>query len=575
MAYGQLAVKRLSPNINSEKYDEVSPILSHDEKQLYFTRIGSEDFVKTLVENNADISDSPHFMDRLQTIYSEIAGRHIVRPIQSTFNQDIWVADFSEGEVTNIHHPKYPLNNALPNSMCSVYGSENSYVVLNEYGKEGGMKLGFSTVEQYGAYEFSHPEPIYIEGFEVQGGEVNFTITNDLYYVILAMEGPDSYGGKDLYYSVKTLGNQYSKPINMGPVINSAYDESAPKFSQNNRRLYFASDRPDGYGKKDIYMSVRLDYSLGAWSDPELLEAPINSEHNDSYPLMMNNGRNMIFTSDRSGTSDIYYSYYKNVQELEHKVRIVVVEERDGVLRNVGSEVFWSSDANNVYDGYFRTSTGMLDFTFENDQPIQFRAQARTRRSKTIEVLPQELLSQGVQEIIIRLEPSGKEEKIVSGQKKPKSDSPEKSLDNIQQTEDDNSFSKVYEDAETQRLQNELKHKRSVRLSNIYFERTKPTVLPSSYSSLDKLARVLNDNSDTEIIIEGHTDNVGGKAELLKLSEERGRSIEQYLIKKGVAPSQLHVIGYGGNKPITKNRNEAEKKRNRRVEIRVFKRHDS
>ena len=73
------------------------------------------------------------------------------------------------------------------------------------------------------------------------------------------------------------------------------------------------------------------------------------------------------------------------------------------------------------------------------------------------------------------------------------------------------------------------------------------------------------------IQIEGHTDNVGDSKALLDLSLSRANAIREYLIKNGVPSAQVRTKGFGASRPITKNRNEDERSRNRRVEIRILK----
>lgn len=573
-----MAVKKLGGQVNSSQYDEVSPIISHDEKSLFFTRIASPDYDRTLVEHGEFIEDKSKYERRLQRIYSEIAGRHITDPVASSFNQDIWIAALQDGNVSKVSHPKYPLNSALPNSMCSRF-DENRYVVMNEYGIEGGMHLGFSIVEAYGNNQFTHPEPISIDDFDVGGEELHFTISDDQYYIILAMENKDGYGGKDLYYVVKTMGTQYGKPINLGPSVNTPYDESTPRFDHTNKKLYFSSNRPGGLGKSDIYVSYRLDYSLNNWSDPELLPAPINSKYNDAHPYLYQDDIHMLFSSDRDGSSDIYYAYPENIEELMHSIKIIVVEEIDGEIRNVGAEILWSTEANNQFDGYFRSYNGLCLFTFENDRPIQFKARNRRKSSHIIDVFPKELLEKGERQLIIKLNDKSKAEQIdLYASRDTKTETKvsnavvtaEHKEESIPAAKESNA-----KDTSSNSLSSALfgsdKNTSRVLLHNIYFERSQPIVLPTSYPALDELASVLRDNPTAEIMVEGHTDNVGGEYELLQLSEQRAESIVAYLISKGVSAKQLHAIGYGGHRPLTKNRNEAERRKNRRVEITVLK----
>ncbi|MBL0023671.1 MAG: OmpA family protein [Saprospiraceae bacterium] len=71
------------------------------------------------------------------------------------------------------------------------------------------------------------------------------------------------------------------------------------------------------------------------------------------------------------------------------------------------------------------------------------------------------------------------------------------------------------------------------------------------------------------ISIAGHTDNVGEKFGLIKLSEERAKTIKNYLIEGGIAAFRVTALGYGDSKPLAPNDTEENKSKNRRVEIRI------
>ena len=77
--------------INTDVYDEICPILSFDEDELYFTRVGSPDFNTTIIENGENIYETKnyeYYQSRLRSIYSQITKKVDVEPVNSTFNQE-------------------------------------------------------------------------------------------------------------------------------------------------------------------------------------------------------------------------------------------------------------------------------------------------------------------------------------------------------------------------------------------------------------------------------------------------------------------------------------------------------
>lgn len=102
----------------------------------------------------------------------------------------------------------------------------------------------------------------------------------------------------------------------------------------------------------------------------------------------------------------------------------------------------------------------------------------------------------------------------------------------------------------------------------VYFDTAKTTIKPASFGLLDEIAQVLNQNPQVQkVVIEGHTDNRGGEAPNLKLSQGRANAVRNYLVKKGVAPDRLEAKGYGEARPIADNKTAKGRDENRRVEF--------
>jgi OmpA-OmpF porin, OOP family len=102
---------------------------------------------------------------------------------------------------------------------------------------------------------------------------------------------------------------------------------------------------------------------------------------------------------------------------------------------------------------------------------------------------------------------------------------------------------------------------------NIHFEFNKATIRPESYPILNDVAAVLKDNPQLNIMIEGHTDAVGGVEYNQKLSDRRAQSVKAFLVSKGVASSRLATKGQGKLQPIASNDTAVGRALNRRVEF--------
>lgn len=106
--------------------------------------------------------------------------------------------------------------------------------------------------------------------------------------------------------------------------------------------------------------------------------------------------------------------------------------------------------------------------------------------------------------------------------------------------------------------------------SGILFALNSSALNQQSKDQLDKLSQILNKYSDTNILVEGHTDNTGTAEYNMKLSERRAQSVSTYLEGHNVAYSRITTKGYGEEQPIVTNDTPEHRALNRRVEIAIF-----
>jgi len=105
-------------------------------------------------------------------------------------------------------------------------------------------------------------------------------------------------------------------------------------------------------------------------------------------------------------------------------------------------------------------------------------------------------------------------------------------------------------------------------MSDILFETGKADLKHELRENLSAIGAILQSLlTESNIIIEGHTDNVGTAEYNQKLSEQRAHAVMKYLIDRGVAANRLHSVGYGLTKPVADNKTEDGRARNRRVEL--------
>lgn len=520
IAQKKYEVEKLNTGINSSAYDEITPVASLDGNTLYFTRVGYPDFVQSLVEDGVEMSiklGEAEFNAYLANIYTRMGQRKITDPSRSEFNQDIWIAQSLNGTFDQVTHPGPPLNNAMPNSVSSVTPSSNELVVINKFVESGGMKKGFSIVRDLGNGDWTFPEPIGIENYYNTGSDVNMTMSSDGRTMILSLQNYDSRGKNDLYISFKQGESTWSQPKNMGSMINTASRETTPYLSEDNKTLFFSSNRRGASSGNDILMCRREGEGWDKWTQPQRLIEPINSDKDDSQPFFNSATGYLYFASRRDGSSDIF-----RVKIAPAVPRFVTVTGRivdPTTNKKVDARILSGSKNDksyrNVYvadDGTFRLSVPKgMDFSIMAEKPGYIGKE---------EVLNYRRDYVYFKEKIIDLELV----KIEEGRK----------LD----------------------------------LPPVYFEQSTALVKSNSFTVLDELADFMGQHYNIRIRIEGHTDNQGDPDALLKLSEDRAKAIKNYLVgTKRISPLRIATTGFGASKPFSNNDNETDRAKNRRVEV--------
>ncbi len=152
-------------------------------------------------------------------------------------------------------------------------------------------------------------------------GAISFTPNGDICY--FSSNRPGGYGGMDLYKSIKRDNQKWGEPQNLGPMINSEYNENYPFIHPNGKRLYFASDNvKKTIGGYDIFVA---DFSASAkdWTDPQNMGVPINTPGND-ISFVPNAEGNLAYYS--STTSDEMGNFNLYVVRLEQSIPLTLVK---------------------------------------------------------------------------------------------------------------------------------------------------------------------------------------------------------------------------------------------------------
>jgi outer membrane protein OmpA-like peptidoglycan-associated protein len=156
------------------------------------------------------------------------------------------------------------------------------------------------------------------------------TISADGDFLIFSSDRAGGPGGFDLF-GVDKIDGKWSEPYSLGPTVNSKANEAFP-FLYKDRYLFFSSNRKNGYGSDDFYLSVK---SAKGWSEAMNIGPPFNSKASEVGIIMDENGKDGFFSSSREGIDNIYRfqsSVHLFQEELSpKKLDLIAVNEETGM----------------------------------------------------------------------------------------------------------------------------------------------------------------------------------------------------------------------------------------------------
>lgn len=197
-----------------------------------------------------------------------------------------------------------PVNTETHDATVALSPSGNKMLIYRTNKTLDGGDIYLTEMTENG---WSEPEKL-TERINSKHFEPSAAIAGDERTIFFASNRPGGYGGKDLYRVVELPDGTWSYPVNLGPKINSAGHEDGPFISVDGKTLYFSSTSHGSIGGYDIYKS-NLDKESGEWSAPENLGHPINTVFDDIYLTLDASGKTGYYATNRKGgygDHDIY-----------------------------------------------------------------------------------------------------------------------------------------------------------------------------------------------------------------------------------------------------------------------------
>ncbi len=407
-------------------------------------------------------------------------------------------------------------------------------------------------------------------------GAVSFS-PDGQYLFLTGCNTPGGFGSCDLYYTRK-IGEKWDMPRNLGPAINTGSWESQPCLSSDGKTLYFASHRPGGKGSSDIWKSVLMPD--GTWSRPVNLGGMINTSKAEMAPFIHQDGRTLFFSSKGHtgmGGFDLFVSrmdengIWTAPQNLGYPIN--TDSDEINLIVGVGGVTGYTSIGSDREDGMYDIYEIRIPDEFR-PLPVTF-LKGIVYNAKTNKPLEAsfDLIDLNTGNSIVRSLSNP-----VNGEFLVCLPSNMEYALNVSRPGylffsdhfDLKSNTKVHEPYEKDVPLMPIEAGSKVILKNIFFDTDTYTLKDESIIELKHILQFLNDNPTVKIEISGHTDNVGSYKYNKTLSENRAHAVYDYLVSNGIDQIRLSYIGYAYDQPIDTNETEEGRGLNRRTEFKVI-----
>lgn len=550
-------------NLNSAA-DEATPIVSNDEGTLYFTSYrnnGKQVIYRSKRKSLTEWGDPEIFLEmpdkgNVSALSVAADGRTCVLQgcnlDDGIFKTcDIYQGSIEDGQLKNIHPLGKDINSEWWDGQPSI-SQDGQLLFFSSDRKHGHGGADIYMCVKNGSGAWGAPVNL---NFNTSGDEVSPHIAADNQTLYFADDDlPGGLGGFDIYVTYRKGENEWSEPKNLGPAVNSKYDEMFFSIPPSEDAVYVASDRPGGVGRFDLYRIVPnpiapkpkfiafhgqvLDGETGlpVRTDPDVsLDVPSASEKlsNTGSPrnyaamapigkvLRVSGGANGYVNGSVEAQAPAAFDsagFSQDLKLIPAKVKI------EGHVTNVFTNKPLAVKINLEEDGGAKTtvqtdeSTGAFSFDAKVFGKYKITAELKDYEAyeSPIEIpLKREALIIVKKEV--RLTPAG--------------------IPPVMVNFDYDKF--------------DLKDKEAPKMSHFIQQ--------------------VKENPNVRIEISGHTDEHGSDEYNLKLSQRRANTVVDYLLAQGVARDQVAIVtGKGKSAPLVKEDSEEARALNRRVEVRIM-----
>lgn len=280
-------------------------------------------YLKPIAESDPDAADIKYFLgiayhltyqfDDAIKVFNEYLNQKIddeqqqitKRLIENCMNAKMLVATPAEVTITNIGAPI----NSEASEYVPVISSDEQTMLFTYVGKKS--KGGFEDIfisEKSANGQWKNPEPL---GNNINGynHDACIALSPDGQTLFIYKDSKEKKG--EIYYS-KLSGNSWSDPKPLLGEVNTNHWEGSASLSADGKTLYFTSDKPAGFGGRDIYKATLINDSI--WGNIENLGPTINTPYNDDAPFIHPDGRTLVFSSEGHNSMGGYDIFHTQLQ---------------------------------------------------------------------------------------------------------------------------------------------------------------------------------------------------------------------------------------------------------------------
>ncbi len=508
-------VDNLGPGVNTGA-PEYCPVITTDESIVYFTSRRADTYGGEKDEGDGQ------------------------------WREDIYISTRENGKWTTSKNVGPPVNSDNHDATVGLSPDGKTMYIYKD------SNLGDLYECDYVKGVWSKPEPLN-KNINTEHRETSASLSFDgktLYFV--SNRTDLTLGGLDIFMSKLDEKGRWGKPVNLGPAINTPYDEESVFAHPDGKTLYFSSKGHKTMGGFDVFKSV---YENGRWGEPQNLGYPVNGPSDEISFVINANGKRAYYSSSQQGGNGLRDLYVITMLGPE---KPMILNTEDILVSNVSKPV-----TELVIEPPVPVSTNQLTLFKGRILDSLTKKPLEANIVMVDNELNQEIGTFQTDNIngkfLVTL-PSGKNYNVTV----------KKDGYLFQSVNFDIPPGGDYQVIEKDILLNKVTVGMVIVLNNIFFDNDKFTLRKESETELENLHKLLVDNPTLRIEISGHTDNRGSADHNQKLSENRAHAVVNYLVSKGIPIMRLEFKGYGLSKPIATNTTDEGRQLNRRTEFKIL-----